>query len=170
MPTPPAAARILAAGAVALAVSVHVGGCEFAQATLADEGPVSSGALTFSIEPEYAMAGQPIGPGIAVTVLDGQGDTVVSSAATIRLSIWSGTGNATAQLTGTTQVAAVSGTASFPGVSIDSAGTGYRLRAVSDGLRSAVSDSFDVTAVAGASAGRSPKGGRGAATFRHPPS
>lgn len=164
MLTRPAAARILAAGAVALAVCVHVGGCDFAQATLADEGPVSSGTLTFSIEPEYAMAGQPIGPGIAVTVLDGQGDTVFTSAATIRLSIWPGTGNATAQLTGTTQVAAVNGTASFLGVSIDSAGTGYRLRAESDGLRSAVSDSFAVTRPGGAAPARS----RAAAIRRSP--
>ncbi len=155
--------------AVALAACVHVGGCDFAHATLADEGPVSSGTLTFSIEPEYAMTGQPIGPGIAVTVLDGQGDTVFSSAATIRLSIWSGTGNPTAQLTGTTQVAAVNGTASFLGVSIDSAGTGYRLRAVSDGLRSAVSDSFDVTAAAGVRAAGSPARS-GVAALSHSPS
>jgi hypothetical protein len=38
----------------------------------------------------------------------------------------------------------VNGTAVFTNVSIDSAGTGYRLLATSDGLGSALSDTFNV--------------------------
>jgi hypothetical protein len=113
-------------------------------ATLPDQGPVRPATLTFSVQPEYAMVGQPIGPGVAVTVLDNLGDTAFSSTASIRLSIALGTGNPAAQLSGATVVAAVNGTATFT-VSIDSAGSGYRLLAASDGLGGAFSDSFTVS-------------------------
>lgn len=137
----------------AVALAVPLGGCDFAQATLPDEGPRRSATLTFSIQPEYAVAGQPIGPGVAVTVLDSFGDTAFASAASVRLSIVVGTGTLTAHLTGTTQVSAVNGTALFEAVSIDSAGSGYRLRAEADGLGVAVSDSFTVTSQGGAAPG-----------------
>jgi hypothetical protein len=147
----PSAVRFLAVSAAAVAFAMPLGGCDFAQATLPDEGPARPATLTFSMQPEYAMAGQPIGPGVAVTVLDSFGDTTFSSSASVRLSIVVGTGTLTAHLTGTTQVAAVNGTAFFEGVSIDSAGSGYRLRAEADGLGVAVSDSFTVTSQGGAS-------------------
>ena len=137
----------VAAGATALAAALAAG-CG-ATATLADEGPLRPARLAFSIEPEYAVAGRPIGPGVAVTVLNNLGDTAYSSTATITVSVQSGTGTALAHLGGTTQVAAVNGTADFTGVSIDSAGTGYHLIAASAGLGSALSDSFDVTAPPG---------------------
>lgn len=69
----PSAARFLAAGTAALAVAVA--GCDGGQASLPDEGPRRPAWLTFSTQPEYAVAGQPIGPGVAVTVLDSFGDT-----------------------------------------------------------------------------------------------
>jgi hypothetical protein len=47
-------------------------------------------------------------------------------------------------LAGTTQLAAVNGTALFLNLSIDSAGTGYQLFAISSDLGGALSDSFDV--------------------------
>ena len=154
MPTGPAPERIL--GAAAVAASVLAWACGFEHATLPDEGPLRPVALTFSIQPEYALAGGPIGPGVAVTVLNSHGDTAFSSFATIRLSIQVGTGNPSGHLMGTTQLAAVNGTATFSGVSIDSAGIGYRLLALADGLGGAVSDSFNVTRLGGISAGGPP--------------
>jgi hypothetical protein len=167
MPTRPVLERALAAGAMAVAAAALAAGCE--HATLADEGPLRPATLTFSIQPEYAVAGGPIGPGVAVTVLNTHGDTSFSSAATIRLSIELGTGTAAAHLAGSTQEAAVNGTATFTGVSIDSAGVGYRLLALSDGLGGAFSDSFDVVSAVGVSAGGSPARDR-RALLQHPPS
>ncbi len=131
----------LAAAAAALA-ALAVAACEMA--TLADQGPVRPSTLRFTLEPENSLAGQPISPGLAVTVFDNTGDTVFTSAATVRLSIEFGTGNPAAKLHGDTVMAAVNGTALFTNVTIDSSGTGYRLLAASDGLGSALSDSFDV--------------------------
>jgi hypothetical protein len=116
------------------------------------------------MEPEYAVAGGLIGPGVAVTVFDNFGDTVFSSTASIRLSIAPGTGSPSAHLNGTTQLAAVNGTAQFSNLSIDSPGTGYRLLALSDPLGGALSDSFNVTAPAPAPG----PAGRSSAAARHP--
>ena len=142
MSTRPLAALIFLAGAAALAAALAAA-CD-SRVTLGDEGPAVPAKLAFSLEPENSLAGQPIAPGIAVTVLDNFGDTAFSSAATIRVSIALGTGNAAAHLSGATQVAATNGTASFFNLSIDSAGTGYRLLASADNLGSALSDSFTV--------------------------
>ena len=138
-------------------------------ATLPDEGPLRPATLTFSMQPEYAVAGGPIGPGVAVTVLNSHGDTAFSSTASIRLSIEVGTGNPSGHLMGTTQLAAVNGTATFTGVSIDSVGVGYRLLALSDGLGGAFSNSFDVVSAVGVSAGGAPARDR-RALLHHPPS
>ncbi len=135
------------AAVAAVLTATLAAGCEMA--TLQNEGPPTPTRLTFSTEPEGAFAGQPISPGVAVTVLDSQGDTAYSSSASIQLEILTGTGSSAAKLNGTTQMAAVNGTANFSGVSIDSAGVGYRLVAVATGLGTAVSDSFDVIAIAG---------------------
>ncbi len=141
MPQRPVPLRLLATLA-ALAAALAVAACEMA--TLADEGPLQPSTLRFTLEPENSLVGQAISPGVAVTVFDNAGDTAFSSTATIRLSIEFGTGNPAATLHGDTVLAAVNGTALFTNVSVDSAGTGYRLLAASAGLGSALSDSFDV--------------------------
>jgi hypothetical protein len=135
------------------------------RATLADEGPVVPSTLTFSTQPEFAFADQPVGPGVGVTVLNSQGDTAFSSTVTISIAIRPGTGNPGAHLNGTRQVAAVDGTARFWDLSIDSAGVGYQLWATAAGLRSVFSDSFDVAPAVGAPA----SGARSRAdSSRHP--
>jgi len=139
MPTRPLLAPALAAAALALAA---LAACEMA--TLADEGPARPTSLRFSLEPENSLAGQPISPSVAVTVFDNFGDTVFSATATIRLSIVFGTGNPSAKLHGDSVAGAVNGTALFTNLSIDSAGTAYRLLATSAPLGSALSDSFNV--------------------------
>jgi len=118
-------------------------GCEMA--SLGDEGPVHPVRLVFSIQPENSTAGTPL-PVVAVTVMESNGDTALSSTATIQLAIANGSGRAGAHLGGVTQAVAVNGTALFPSVTIDSAGTGYQLAAFATGLASAASNAFDVSA------------------------
>jgi hypothetical protein len=136
--------RVIACGAGAVTISLPWSGC--GRATAPDPGPIRASSLSFSLQPEYGTAGQPIGPGIAVTVRNNNGDTAFSSSATIRLAIMIGTGPVGAHLGGTTEVAAVNGTATFFDVTIDSAAVGYRLLASAPGLGGAASDSFDITA------------------------
>jgi len=124
--------------------AIACGGCEMA--SLPDQGGIHPASLAFSVQPEYATAGFPLEPGVSVTVIESNGDTAYESTASIGLSIASGTGTPGAHLGGVTQVAAVNGTANFPQVTIDSAGTGYRLLAVATALGGAASDTFDVTA------------------------
>jgi len=131
----------LAAAAAAL-VAALAAGCDMA--SLPDQGPVRPTSLRFSLQPENSLSGQPISPAVAVTVFESSGDTAFYSVATVRLSIELGTGTPAARLHGDTVVAAVNGTAVFGNVSIDSAGTGYRLFATSPGLGSALSDTFYV--------------------------
>ena len=134
LPAPPLAALVVLAAALAT-------GCD-STVSLPDQGPLRPASLTFSLQPENAVAGQPLVP-VAVTVLNSDGDTAYSSTASISLSIEVGTGNPLAQLHGTTQLSAVNGTALFTGLVIDSAGVGYQLRATSS-IADAVSDSFNV--------------------------
>jgi hypothetical protein len=141
MPTRSLPGRRLAAAVAALAAAL-LAGCN-TMASAPDEGPERPTSLRFTLEPENSLAGAPISP-VAITVFDNLGDTSFSSTATIRVSIEGGTGNASAKLHGDTLLAAVNGTALFDNLVIDSAGTGYRLLATSDGLGSAMSDSFDV--------------------------
>ncbi|MGD0993583.1 MAG: hypothetical protein ABR998_14040 [Gemmatimonadales bacterium] len=141
MPTRPLLAPALAAAALALSALAAACG---PMPTLADEGPVRPTSLRFTLEPENSFSGQPISPAVAVTVFESTGDTAFDAAASIRVSIAFGTGAPAARLHGDTVLAAVNGTAVFTNVSIDSAGTGYRLLATSDGLGSALSDTFNV--------------------------
>jgi len=151
MLTRPVPKRLRAAVAVAAAALATA--C--AMATLPDEGPLRPVRLRFTLEPENSQAGRPISPAVEVTVFYNTGDTAFASTAAIRLSIELGTGNAAAKLHGDTMLSAVNGTALFTNVSIDSGGTGYRLLAASEGLGSALSDSFNVTAPAPGPAARS---------------
>ena len=131
------------AAAVAALVAALAAGCN-TMASLADEGPVRPTSLRFSLEPENSLSGRPISPAVGVTVFESNGDTAFYSVAIVRLSIELGTGNPAARLHGDSVLTTVNGTATFTNVSIDSAGTGYRLFATSDGLGSALSDTFNV--------------------------
>lgn len=110
-------------------------------------------SLRFAAQPQDARVDEhitaadfdPTGPPVQVEVLDGSGARVVSSTATIAMSVTGGSG--TAHLAGTTSMAAVGGLASFGDLSLDTAGT-YRLQASSPGIPSASSDPFVVQQVA----------------------
>jgi len=136
-------ARCGLVAAVTALVASLVAGCN-TMATLADEGPIRPTSLRFSLEPENSLSGQPISPGVAVTVFESNGDTAFYSTAAVQVAIFFGTGTPAARLHGDTVIAAVNGTAVFTNVRIDSAGSGYRLFATSAGLGSALSDPFNV--------------------------
>lgn len=98
----------------------------------------------FLVPPSNTATAQPITPDIQVEIRDLGGNRVTSSAATVSLTIGTnppGTGS----LSGTTSVAATGGLATFPGLSINTTGSGYTLVAAAPSLTSATSPPFDIT-------------------------
>jgi hypothetical protein len=91
-----------------------------------------------------ALPYQP-GPSVQVEVIDGAGQRVTTSTASITVALGPSTGTGT--LHGTLTVSANAGVASFGNLSIDAPGT-YTLRATSAGLSSATSSTFRVDQVA----------------------
>ena len=108
--------------------------------------PGAAAKLAFNVQPTNVVAGSSITPAVQVAVQDAQGNTVTSSTASVTVAISSGTGKTGANLRGANTFAATAGIATFPGLSIDSAGTGYTLTATASGLTSAVSTALTVTA------------------------
>jgi hypothetical protein len=88
---------------------------------------------------------QPAGPSVQVEVIDGAGNRVTTSTASITVALGPSTGSGT--LHGTLTVSASAGVASFANLSIDGPGT-YTLRATSGGLTAATSSPFRVDQVA----------------------
>ncbi len=106
-------------------------------------GPLSR--LAFKVQPTAAAPGAPITPAMQVSLLDAAGNPASSSAA-VTLSLSTNPGGATAF--GTLTATPSGGVATFPGISLDKAGTGYRFTASAAGATAAVSDAFDVGAMA----------------------
>jgi VCBS repeat-containing protein len=99
--------------------------------------------LVFSQVPVNTSAGSPITPAVKVAIQDGAGNTVTSATDAITIAI--GNNPAGGTLSGTTTVAAVSGVATFAGLSIDKSGNGYTLAAsATSGLTGVTSPSFDI--------------------------
>ena len=92
-----------------------------------------------------AIAYQPSGPSVQVEVVDGSGNRVTTSTASITLALGPSTGIGT--LHGTVTASASAGVASFGNLSIDAPGT-YTLRATSPGLTAATSSTFRIDQVA----------------------
>ena len=90
------------------------------------------------------MAGAAISPAVQVSVEDANGNVVTSDNSSVTIAIGANPGNGT--LSGTLTVAAVNGVATFNGLSINKAGTGYTLTATDGSLTAATSNAFDVTA------------------------
>ncbi len=102
-------------------------------------GPAAK--LAFTTQPTNTNAGATINQ-IQVTVEDAGGNPVTTSTSSVSLAI--GTNPAGGTLSGTLTAAAVNGVATFTGLSINNAGTGYTLTAASTGLTSATSSSFNI--------------------------
>src|SRR5207247_1747289 len=104
--------------------------------------PATAAALVFSVEPTNTVAGAAITPAVQITAQDGNGNTATGFTGNITVAI--GTNPSTGTFSGTKTVAAVTGVATFAGLTIDKAGTGYTLTAT--GAGSATSAAFNITA------------------------
>jgi alpha-tubulin suppressor-like RCC1 family protein len=110
--------------------------------------PAPASKLGFTVQPRDTVAGVPLASptGVRVAVQDSLGNTVTTVAATsVTVAIASGTGKTGANLRGTKTLSTSSGVVSFTGLSIDSAGTAYRLTASATALTSATSTTFAIT-------------------------
>ena len=105
---------------------------------------VNAGAaaqLAFTQQPTNAAVDAPITPAPTVAVQDASGTTVTSSNASVTVALASGSPAGT--LGGTKTVNAVNGVATFPGLSIDTVNSNYRLAASSGSLTGATSNAFN---------------------------
>ena len=147
------ATTALAVGTHANIVAVYIGDNTHATSTSVALSPaqvVNSGGATALLITTPPSGGQ---PGVAwatqptVNVLDAAGNIMTNSDASITLAITTGTpASGAGTLIGTTTVSAVNGVATFSGLSINTAGVGYRLTATSGELTPADSALFSVTA------------------------
>jgi hypothetical protein len=99
--------------------------------------------LAFTRQPTTTTAGVIIVPPVEVTVMDPRGNTDRSFSGSIDVALY--TNPSGGNLSGTTTAPAVNGVATFPGLSIDQAGNGYRLQATGPGVTSATSALFNIT-------------------------
>jgi hypothetical protein len=124
----------------------HVYGWGLADAVTAIQALLPAYHLMFYASPTSAVAGSPFSTQPVVAVLDKNNSLVSSFSGAVTLSIKSGTGTAGAVLNGTKTVNVVGGMASFTGLSINLAGTGYVLTATAPDVTSADSSAFNVSA------------------------
>lgn len=104
--------------------------------------PGAPASIRFSVQPSNVTAGDGIAPAIQVELVDAQGNLATASTAAVSLSLGTNPGGAT--LSGEATVNAVAGVATFSGLSLNQAGTGYTLVAASAGLPVVASAAFDV--------------------------
>jgi hypothetical protein len=102
--------------------------------------------LDFIVQPTSTTVGAGISPSIEVAIKDGAGNVVTSAKDQITLVIANNPGGAV--LHGTTSRKASNGIATFNGISLTAAGSGYTLSALATGLVSATSTGFDITSAA----------------------
>jgi len=104
--------------------------------------PAEASALFFTTQPSDAPTGLPITPAVAVTARDAFGNVATAFSGTVSITLSAGPA---ATLSGATSVSATAGTAAFPGLSLDTDGAGYRLRADAAPLASTTSAAFRAT-------------------------
>jgi dUTPase len=101
--------------------------------------------LVFTVSPSNAVAGVGIAPSVKVTALDALGNVDQTYIGSVTVAITAGTGTAGAILSGTAIQAAVGGVATFAGLNVDKAGTGYTLSATATGLTGTTSGTFTIS-------------------------
>ena len=109
---------------------------------------IAAGAATqlaFTVMPSTTAANAAMSPAVQVTVQDALGNRILAATNAVTVAI--GTNPSAGVLAGTRVVNAVSGVASFSGLSLNQGGTGYTLTANATGLTAATSTAFDVGAV-----------------------
>src|SRR5439155_141384 len=100
--------------------------------------------LVFTGQPSNTVAGAAINPAVQVTARDGQGNKATRVKG--RVTVAMGTSPTGGTLAGTATVAAVSGVATFSGLSIDQALPSFPPRRSSDLLADPTSTAFNITA------------------------
>jgi adhesin/invasin len=105
--------------------------------------PPATIRLVFGQQPTDTQAGAVITPAVTVRAVDSGGALVPTFSGAVTIAI--GTNPASGVLSGTTTVTAVSGVATFANLSIDRAGTGYRLSASASGATGTTSAPFAIT-------------------------
>ncbi len=108
----------------------------------------SATQLVFVVQPADIVAGASFATPLRVEFRDAAGSIVTSATGSISVAVTTNPGAAT--LAGSTTVNAVAGVATFPGLSITKAASGYQLTASSAGLTSLPSSPFGVTPAAAA--------------------
>src|SRR5207302_4655550 len=109
-----------------------------------DVAPAAAARLAFTAQPHNATVDVVITPPVQVTAFDTLGNVATSFAGNVTIGLAANASGGT--LGGTTTVAAASGVATFADLSVNRAGTGYRLTASAGPLAGATSDPFDITA------------------------
>jgi hypothetical protein len=110
-----------------------------------DLGSQTFPRLIVQTNPSSGQANVPLATQPVVIAQDAINHTNTSFNGPVTLSIKSGTGTSGAVLGGAVTVNAVNGLASFSGLSVSKAGSGYRLTATSSGLSSVDTAVFDIT-------------------------
>ncbi len=106
-------------------------------------GGPSPAKLAFSVQPTNALTQATITPAVQVVVEDSSGNVVTNATNSVTLAISGGGG-----LAGTLSATPQNGIATFSDLSVSTAGT-YTLSGASNGLTSATSTSFTITAPGG---------------------
>ena len=105
---------------------------------------VPASQLVFTAPPRNTVAGRAMDPPVVVTAQEPSGQTDTSFVQDISITITAGTGASGAVLSGTRTVTALGGVATFSDLSIDLAGSGYSFTAMTSGLTTEVSSTFDI--------------------------
>src|SRR5439155_625444 len=98
--------------------------------------------LVFSSQPTTTTSTNTISPSPAVAVHDAYDNTATTDTTSVTVAIGTNPGSGT--LSGTKTIAASAGVATFGGLSIDKAGTGYTLTATDGSFTSATSSTFNI--------------------------
>ena len=107
--------------------------------------PAAASQLAFSQQPSSVPAGTAISPAVTVQALDAYNNLATNNSS-LQVSMAMGANPGSGTLSGTTTATLSSGVATFSNLSINNTGTGYTLVASGNGVTSATSSAFNVTA------------------------
>lgn len=107
--------------------------------------PATATKLVYNVEPSNTTAGSNITAAIQVYITDASDNLITTATDNVTLAFGTDASSGAATLGGTLTVAASGGIATFSGINIDKAFTGYTLTASAAGLSSATSVSFDIS-------------------------
>jgi alpha-tubulin suppressor-like RCC1 family protein len=96
------------------------------------------------VAPTSTTAGEPLSPAVQVEIRNAAGERVTTARDAVTLAFGANPGAGT--LAGTKTVNAINGIASFTGIWVNKAATGYTLTATATGLTSATSSTFNIAA------------------------